>query len=205
MRRISLAFLSLTLAALVLVPVSERSLLAQSQNPTITEARRLLASGQVDVALTLLRNALTTDATNAGLRQALTDALEQKRANLQRELTAVTSELATLTAAAGTVGGSCSGQPPVRVGGAIQAPRRTRAVDADYPAEAMQAKVEGVSVIEVLVGCDGEVARASVLRGVPMLDGAALEAVRQWQYVPTLLNGRPVPVLMTVSVSFSLR
>jgi protein TonB len=44
-----------------------------------------------------------------------------------------------------------------------------------------------------------------VLRSIPLLDGAALEAVRQWRFTPTLLNGQPVPIVMTVTVAFKLR
>jgi protein TonB len=44
-----------------------------------------------------------------------------------------------------------------------------------------------------------------VRRGIPLLDAAALDAVRQWEYTPTLLNGSPVAVVMTVTVRFALR
>jgi protein TonB len=52
---------------------------------------------------------------------------------------------------------------------------------------------------------DGSVRDVRVLRSVPLLDSAAMEAVRQWRFSPTLLNGQPVPVVMTVSVAFRLR
>ena len=52
---------------------------------------------------------------------------------------------------------------------------------------------------------DGAILNARVLRSVPLLDQAALDAVRQWRYTPTLLNGVPVPVIMTVTVSFTLK
>ncbi len=55
-------------------------------------------------------------------------------------------------------------------------------------------------ILEALIGVDGRVADAKVLRSVPLLDQAALDAVRQWEYTPTLLNGAPVPVVMTVTV-----
>jgi protein TonB len=51
----------------------------------------------------------------------------------------------------------------------------------------------------------GRVAQLKVLRSEPLLDAAALEAVRRWRYTPTLLNNVPVPVLLTVTVRFSLR
>ena len=56
--------------------------------------------------------------------------------------------------------------------------------------------------MEIVIGTDGTVTGAKVLRSIPLLDRAALDAVRQWRYEPTQLNGRPVPVIMTVSVPF---
>ena len=60
-------------------------------------------------------------------------------------------------------------------------------------------------IIEATIGGNGKVIDAKVLRSVPMLDEAALEAVRQWEFTPTLLNGAPVPVVMTVTVNFKLQ
>ena len=59
-------------------------------------------------------------------------------------------------------------------------------------------------IIEATIGPDGAVKDAKVLRSIPLLDQAALDAVRQWQFTPTLLNGVPVPVIMTVTVQFTL-
>jgi protein TonB len=74
-----------------------------------------------------------------------------------------------------------------------------------YPAIAQQARVEGVVIIEAVIGTDGRVQQARVLRSKPLLDEAALTAVRQWVFTPTLLNGVPVPLIMTVTVNFTLR
>jgi len=57
-------------------------------------------------------------------------------------------------------------------------------------------------IVEATIGADGKVIDAKVLRSVPLLDQAALDAVRQWEYAPTLLNGVPVPVVMTVTINF---
>ena len=73
-----------------------------------------------------------------------------------------------------------------------------------YPAEAQAAKVQGIVIMEATIGADGRVTDAKVLRSVPLLDQAAVDAVRQWEYTPTLLNGAPVPVIMTVTVTFNL-
>jgi protein TonB len=74
-----------------------------------------------------------------------------------------------------------------------------------YPAIAQSARVQGVVIIEATIGPNGNVQEAKVLRSIPLLDAAALDAVRQWQFTPTLLNGVPVPVIMTVTVNFTLQ
>ncbi|MCC7124682.1 MAG: energy transducer TonB [Acidobacteria bacterium] len=96
-------------------------------------------------------------------------------------------------------------QQPVRPGGKIRTP--TKVVDAApaYPAIAQTARVQGLVIIEATIDVDGRVMGARVLRSIPLLDEAALAAVRQWRYTPTLLNGTPVPVVMTVTVDFRLR
>ncbi len=92
----------------------------------------------------------------------------------------------------------------VRVGGSVEAPRKLRHVEPQYPDLARQARVEGLVVLECEISPEGRVTRADVLRGAPLLDEAAREAVLQWAYEPTLLAGQPVPLLMTVTVAFSL-
>jgi protein TonB len=115
----------------------------------------------------------------------------------------------------GIVGGVVGGAPepppppppppaPVRVGGAIKPPVKTRDVRPQYPPIAQSARVQGVVIIEATISPQGKVQDARVLRSIPLLDGAALEAVRQWEFTPTLLNGVPVPVIMTVTVQFTL-
>ena len=96
--------------------------------------------------------------------------------------------------------------PPeaVRVGGDIKAPTKVVDVRPVYPEAAQQAKVQGVVICEILVGPDGKVKDAKVLRSVPLLDQAALDAVRQWEFSPTLQNGSPIPVVFTVTVNFLL-
>ena len=59
-------------------------------------------------------------------------------------------------------------------------------------------------MLDVLIGEDGSVRDVKVMRSVPLLDAAAIEAVRQWRFTPTLLNGLPVQVIMTVTVTFNL-
>ena len=96
------------------------------------------------------------------------------------------------------------GLQPIRVGGNIRAPEQIVKVPPSYPLIAQSARVQGVVILEALIGTDGRVADARVLRSIPLLDQAALDAVRQWEYTPTLLNGAPTPVIMTVTVQFTL-
>jgi protein TonB len=94
---------------------------------------------------------------------------------------------------------------PFRVGGNIREPRRVFSVAPVYPAIARQARVQGTVVIQAVIGADGAVRDAQVQNSMPLLDQAALDAVRQWRYEPTQLNGVPVAVIMTVSVRFTLQ
>jgi len=82
---------------------------------------------------------------------------------------------------------------------------KLRNVNPVYPQDALDAKVQGVVIMEARIERDGTVSRARVLKSIPMLDDAAIEAVRQWEFTPTLMNGAPVPIMMTVTVNFTLQ
>ena len=94
---------------------------------------------------------------------------------------------------------------PVRPGGKIREPQRVVNVAPNYPDVARIAHVEGIVILEAVIGPDGVVRDVRVLRSKPLLDEAAMAAVRQWRYTPTLLNGTPVAVVMTVTVTFKLQ
>jgi TonB family protein len=94
---------------------------------------------------------------------------------------------------------------PVRVGGNIKPPAKVRDVRPLYPPDAMRARVQGVVILETMIDPSGRVMDAKVLRSIPMLDEAAVDAVLQWEFTPTLLNGAAVPVIMTVTVNFTLQ
>jgi periplasmic protein TonB len=93
---------------------------------------------------------------------------------------------------------------PLPIGGRIKEPAKIRHVPPVYPVIAQQVGVEGIVVVEAIIGIDGRVKDAHVLRSKPLLDQAALDAVKQWTFTPTMLNGAPVPVIMTVTVHFRL-
>ncbi|HEY7185900.1 MAG TPA: TonB family protein [Vicinamibacterales bacterium] len=94
---------------------------------------------------------------------------------------------------------------PVRVGRDIKAPTKTKHVNPVYPPIAQSSRVQGLVIIEAVIGPDGKVRDAKVLRSIPLLDQAALDAVKQWEFTATYLKGVAVPVIMTVTVSFTLQ
>jgi protein TonB len=96
-------------------------------------------------------------------------------------------------------------QEPLPVGGQITRPQRVHDVPPVYPPLARMSRVEGTVILEAVIGVDGTVQDVRVLRSIPLLDASAIEAVHQWRFTPTLLNGEPVAVVMTVTVTFSLR
>ena len=93
---------------------------------------------------------------------------------------------------------------PLRVGGNIPPPRKIKDVKPVYPPEAQQDRVQGMVVIEATIDPSGHVSNAIVRRSIPQLDAAAVAAVRQWEFTPTVVNGSAVPVVMTVTVSFNV-
>jgi TonB family protein len=117
--------------------------------------------------------------------------------------------------AGGVVGGIIGGIPeappppppppsaPLRVAG-NRAPERLKDVQPVYPELARRARVEDIISLDAVIGPDGKVRDVRVLRGHPLLVQAAVDAVRQWEFAPTLVNGKAVPVVMAVTVTFKL-
>ena len=115
----------------------------------------------------------------------------------------------------GVVGGIVGGLPSeapappptkvVRIGGALVAPKLVRSVRPEYPALAAQARVQAVIILEAQVDTRGFVKNVHVLRGSPLFDDAAVEAVKQWRYQPLLLNGEPTEFILTVTLLFNLQ
>ncbi len=95
-------------------------------------------------------------------------------------------------------------QEPMRVGADVQASKLIRKVDPLYPEVAKNARVSGIVLLEVDVNEAGIVSNLRIIRGHPLLDQAAMDAVRQWRYSPTLINGAAIPVRTTVAVTFTL-
>ena len=91
------------------------------------------------------------------------------------------------------------------MGGGVQSSKLIHRVDPKYPELARRARVRGLVLLQVTVDEEGKVTEVRVIRGHPLLNQAAIDAVSQWRYSPTLLNGEPTPILATVSVNFVLR
>ena len=97
------------------------------------------------------------------------------------------------------------GQQAVRIGGNIRTPTKIHDVRPAYPPVAQDARVSGMVIIEAVIDTRGDVRSARVLRSIPLLDEAALEAVKQWRFTPTVQDGVALPVVMTVTVNFTLQ
>jgi periplasmic protein TonB len=109
----------------------------------------------------------------------------------------------------GIVGGLPQEAPPtpkaVRVGGQIKTPQLLKKVDPVYPELAKQARVSALVILEATVDASGRVQEVTILRGAPLFDEPAAEAVRQWSYRPLLLNGIPTPFVVSVTLNFSFQ
>lgn len=102
-------------------------------------------------------------------------------------------------------GGGSSGDAPLVVGGAVKAPLTIHSVKPDYPRFARQARIEGTVIMRCVIDRQGRIRSAEVEKSVhPVLDEAALAAVRQWRFRPGKLNGQPVDVIFHLTVNFSL-
>ena len=143
-------------------------------------------------------NELATSARLAS-EKAITDAAAGKA---RAEAAAAAAAAAAARAKADTAVRGKLATRAVRVGGAIRNPTKTKNVLPVYPAVAKSARVGGTVLVEATIGPDGKVADARVLRSVALLDQAALDAVRQWEYAPTRVRGVAVPVIITVAINF---
>lgn len=93
---------------------------------------------------------------------------------------------------------------PVRVGSGVQSAKLSFGPKPAYPRLAIAARTQGTVIIQALIGRDGVIGNLRVLSGPSILVAAAIEAVRQWRYQPTLLNGEPVEVITEIDVNFTL-
>jgi protein TonB len=96
-------------------------------------------------------------------------------------------------------------QDPIRVGGKIHEPRKLRDVLPVFPQIAIAAHIQGDVILDCVINAQGRVTEWTVVSGPQILVPSAVDALRQWVYTPTLLNGVPVPILLQVTVHYHLR
>jgi TonB family protein len=160
----------------------------------IAEQDLTLEVGSLEESISISRSGTQPLNTRAELRSIAQNA-EEAMAAVQRAIDAC-----------GTSARTANAPGVVRVGGNIAAPRKLQHVAPVYPATVAAEGVGGVVILEATVSEDGSVEGITVLREVhPQLADAAMDAVSQWKYTPTLLNCEPVPVMMTVSVRFEAK
>ena len=161
-----------------------------------------------------MRASLETDPFQKQQLIAEADALRSRAIELNKTRTAIRGDNSAVTLGApppppppppSDAPAAAAGPAPVRVGGSIKTPTKIKDVRPVYPLDAQAARIQGVVILEAKIEADGRVSDARVMRSIAGLDEAALEAVRQWEFTPTEVDGVPVPVIMTVTVNFTLQ
>jgi TonB family protein len=140
-----------------------------------------------------------------GARHQQPDAVEPNRMLAQfyaRRVTALHKQEAQNEPQAASNPGEADENGVYRVGGSITPP--ARADVPQYPPDARAAGLKGAVVAEIVIDASGNVTDTKVIQSIPLLDDAALQAVQNWHYAPTVVNGQPVPVRMNVTVNFTL-
>ena len=124
---------------------------------------------------------------------------------MTRRITIAGSLLVALTLVA-TVSSWAQQAPRMRAGGEgeIAAPKLLKRVDPVYPEDAKANGIQGSIGLEIVIDTEGKVIENAVTKSVPGLDEAAVTAVSQWRYTPTLLNNQPIEVILRVTVNFRL-
>ena len=189
------------------LPPSSYALVAQLPGFSTLKTELMLASGQsLQTGFVTLQVGSVTESVTVTCAAAAATAPASLSSVLAFERRAAATRLFGASRESGLLVPSLAAQlAPVRVGGQILAPRRIKDAAPNCPA-ALSAGAGGVVILESTIGDDGLVKDVKTLRSVALaFDQSAIEAVRQWQFTPTRLNGVPVPVIMTVTVTFTTR
>jgi len=160
--------------------------------------------GKLDEAIVAYRKVISLCPGDPDFHLALAGALEEagREEEAQREY----REAERLRGESADNKPDCSPSPAgVRIEGNIKPPKKLKDVNPHYPDEARRARTQGTVILEAIIDVQGKVGNVRVLRSISGLDEAAIEAVKQWEYEPTLLEGTPVPIVMTVTVNFALQ
>ena len=186
-------------AATELLRESERQLRLNEARVDATRAEEVRAARE---AANALRGAADGDALARAQAQALTEQLREA----ERRLEAYRAQRSASVDGSQQLR-SPSGRTPIRVTDVpgMKPPTVRKNVKPEHPLAAVKARVEGTVVLETLVDEQGRVADVRVTKSIPLLDQAAIEAARQWEFTPTLMNGEPVPVLLMLEMNFTLK
>jgi protein TonB len=143
--------------------------------------------------------------TYANMAQAVHDADEHLTVGLSGPSSDTTLTIRTPETPLATTAAIPVAQPgQIRVGAQVQAANLITQVRPVYPPLAKEARVQGTVTFGVTIAKDGTIANLNLISGPPLLIQAAQQAVQQWLYKPTLLNGQPVEVVTTIDVNFTL-
>ena len=178
------------------------------------EAANRLLAGLAAAARTYGARALTTP-TFTGTKSAYNSAVSVV-GTVTRPFTETSTSGVWGGTPGGVLGGVVGGLPvapppprpagaPIKLGENVTPPERVKHVPPVYPPIAQSARVSGEVGIEITVGADGKVKAARVIKSIPLLDQAAIEAVQQWEFTPARPNGVAVPVIIIVNVDFTLK
>jgi TonB family protein len=160
----------------------EETIRVVAASDSLEQAKKLMDSGDYQQAKIAVDQALRQLRAQSGAQRTQPPVVEGTQAQPER-----------------SAGGA------IRIGGDVAPPKKIHDVPPVYPQEARDNKITGIVIIDATIGTDGAVKDARILRGQPLLNQAALDAVTQWRFTPTLLNGAPVDVMMTVTVNFQLQ
>jgi protein TonB len=137
-------------------------------------------------------------------RLSCTSGAAECKLQMISSMNVATDEIAATTpSVAGDIGGLLGGR--VRIGGNVQGVKLLNKVPPVYPELARQTKIQGVVKLHAIIGKDGKVLQLEVISGYPLLVQSALDAVKQWAYQPTTLEGKPVEVDTEIDVIFELK
>ena len=187
----------------------------RSRRP-MTRLARLGSLGMLVLVATLVASLRVADAveqepqaepSGAVSRQLTIDGenineIVERATALQEQMAAVLAELQALLE--GTDGRTDGATNVIRIGNGVRPPRKIHDVPPAYPPAAREAGIEGLVILDATIDPTGAVDDIEVLRSVPELDQAAIEAVEQWRWEPTLVDGEPVSIQMTVTINFML-
>lgn len=163
------------------------------------EKGKLLAPSYVPRQVAMLKEAPLPDANAFGVEGGVPGGVPGGQ--MGGVMGGVLGGLSTAAPAAPT---TLKSRAPIRVGGRVQAPRALYTPAPKYPVLAKTSKVQGTVVISAILDEQGEVVEMKIVSGPVLLYKAALDAVAQWKYQPTSLNGEPISVEMNINVIFQL-